>query len=199
MEHLFEERDRVVVLIDGANFYSTARALGIDIDYKALLAWLKREAHVLRVLYYTTVLERDDFAAVRPLIDFLDYNGYSVVTKPAREFTDAEGRRRVKGSMEVELAVDAMELAPHAEHFVLATGDGNYRPLVAALQRQGKRVTVCSTTTTQPPMVADDLRRQADQFLDLKALEKEIGREPREPREPREARPRRQPSDEDDD
>ena len=193
MDDLFEDKDRVVVLIDGANFYSTARALGLDIDYKALLAWLKREAHILRVIYYTTILERDEYAAVRPLIDFLDYNGYSVVTKPAREFTDAEGRRRIKGSMEVELAVDAMELAPHADHFVLATGDGNYKPLAAALQRQGKRVTVMSTTTTQPPMVADDLRRQADQFLDLKSLAEVIGREPREPRE---GRPRRHSADE---
>ena len=188
MDDLFEDKDRVVVLIDGANFYSTARALGLEIDYKALLAWLKREAHILRVIYYTTILERDEYAAVRPLIDFLDYNGYSVVTKPAREFTDSEGRRRIKGSMEVELAVDAMEIAPHADHFVLATGDGNYKPLAAALQRQGKRVTVVSTTTTQPPMVADDLRRQADQFLDLKSLEEIIGREPREPRETRTTR-----------
>lgn len=188
MDDLFEDKDRVVVLIDGANFYSTARALGLEIDYRALLAWLKREAHILRVIYYTTILERDDFAAVRPLIDFLDYNGYSVVTKPAREFTDAEGRSRIKGSMEVELTVDAMELAPRCDHVVLASGDGNYKPLVAALQRQGLRVTVLSTTSTQPPMVADDLRRQADQFLDLKSLEKEIGREPREPREPRPTR-----------
>ena len=188
MEHLFEERDRVVVLIDGANFYSTARALGMEIDYKALLAWFRREAHIMRVAYYTTILERDDFAAVRPLIDFLDYNGYTVVTKPAREFTDAEGRSRIKGSMEVELSVDAMELAPRCDHLVLASGDGNYKPLVAALQRQGIRVTVISTTSTQPPMVADDLRRQADQFLDLKTLEKEIGREPREPREARPTR-----------
>ena len=183
MQHLFEDTEKVVILIDGANFYSTARALGMDLDYKALLEWFRDEAHILRALYYTTILETQEYSAVRPLVDWLDYNGYAVVTKPAREFTDSEGRRRVKGSMEVELTVDALDLVEHADHFVLASGDGNYKPLVAALQRRGRRVTVLSTMSTQPPMVSDDLRRQADQFLDLKSLEKDVGREPREPRD----------------
>jgi uncharacterized LabA/DUF88 family protein len=78
--------------------------------------------------------------------------------------------------MDIELAVDAMELAEHLDHIVLFSGDGDFRTLVEALQHKGKRVSVVSTLTTQPPMVADELRRQADQFIDLADLQKDICR-----------------------
>ena len=106
-----------------------------------------------------------------------------MVTKPAKEFTDSQGRRKVKGNMDIELAVDAMEIAPHVDHIVIFSGDGDFRPLVAALQRKGVRVSVVSTIRSQPPMIADDLRRQADNFIELDELKDVIGRPPREPRE----------------
>ena len=133
----------------------------------------------MRAFYYTTLIEDQEFSSIRPLIDWLDYNGYTVVTKLTKEFVDATtGRRKVRGSMDVELAVSAMELADHVDQIVLFSGDGDFRSLVEALQRRGVRVTVVSTLSTQPPMIADDLRRQADVFIDLLELKPKIGRDP---------------------
>jgi uncharacterized LabA/DUF88 family protein len=176
----FYPTERVALFIDGANLYATAKALGFDIDYKRLLHLFRVKGKLLRALYYTALAEEQEYSSIRPLIDWLDYNGYSMVTKPTKEFTDSSGRRKIKGNMDIELAVDAMELAEHLDHIVLFSGDGDFRTLVEALQHKGKRVSVVSTLNTQPPMVADELRRQADQFIDLGDLQHEICRTPRE-------------------
>src|SRR5262249_24032889 len=167
----FYPTERVALFIDGANLYATAKSLGFDIDYKRLLALFSTKGQLIRALYYTALAEEQEYSSIRPLIDWLDYNGYSMVTKPTKEFTDAAGRRKIKGNMDIELAVDAMELSEHLDHIVLFSGDGDFRSLVEALQHKGKRVSVVSTLTTTPPMVADELRRQADQFIDLAHLQ----------------------------
>jgi uncharacterized LabA/DUF88 family protein len=186
----FYPTERIALFIDGANLYATAKALGFDIDYKNLLGVFRSKGHLIRALYYTALIEDQEYSSIRPLIDWLDYNGYTMVTKPTKEFTDASGRRKIKGNMDIELTVDAMELASKLDHVVLFSGDGDFRSLVAALQEKGLRVSVVSTLQTQPPMVADELRRQADQFIDIADLEKEICRDPsqRVPREARESR-----------
>lgn len=171
---------RSALFIDGANLYATTKALGFDIDYKRLLKEFQSRDHLLRAFYYTAMVEDQEYSSIRPLIDWLDYNGYRVVTKPAREFTDSMGRRRFKGNMDIELAIDALELSPHIDHMVLFSGDGDFRSLVEAMQRRGVRVTVVSTIQTQPAMISDELRRQADEFLDLAALISKIGRDPGE-------------------
>ena len=170
--------DRVAMFIDGANLYATAKALGFDIDYRRLFSDFQSRGTLVRAFYYTVVIEDQEYSSIRPLIDWLDYNGYTVVTKATKEFIDASGRRKVKGSMDIELAVDAMELAAHMDQMILFSGDGDFRSLVAAVQRRGVRVTVVSTIATQPPMIADDLRRQADAFIDLRELQPKIGRDP---------------------
>jgi len=172
--------ERIALFIDGANLYATSRTLGFDIDYRRLLKEYQTKGYLVRAFYYTAMIEDQEYSSIRPLIDWLDYNGYAVVTKPVKEFTDAMGRRKVKGNMDIELAIDAMELAPYINHMVLFSGDGDFRSLVQAMQRKGVRVTVISTVATQPPMIADDLRRQADQFLDLVDLQSRIGRDPGE-------------------
>lgn len=192
---MFDQREKIVLLIDGANLYATSRALGFDIDYRRLLKYFEKRAYLLRACYYTALVEDQEYSSIRPLIDWLDYNGYRVITKPAKEFTDASGRRKVKGNMDIELTVDALELSATVDHFVLFSGDGDYRYLIETLQKKGRKVTVASTVSTQPPMIADDLRRQADNFLDLAKLENEIGRDPSE----RPQRPQRQDEFEDDD
>ncbi len=174
----FYPNERVALFIDGANLYATAKALNFDIDYKRLLIMFRGKCQLVRALYYTALAEHDEYSSIRPLIDWLDYNGYTMVTKPTKEFTDATGRRKIKGNMDIELTVDAMELADHLDHIVLFSGDGDFRSLVEALQQKGKRVSVVSTLHTQPPMVADELRRQADQFVDLSDLASLIGRDP---------------------
>jgi uncharacterized LabA/DUF88 family protein len=179
---------RTALFIDGANLYATARALGFDIDYRRLLKEFQDRGALLRAFYYTAMIEDQEYTSIRPLVDWLDYNGYTVVTKPTKEFVDASGRRRVKGSMNIELAVNVMELADHIDAMVLFSGDGDYRPLLKAVQRRGVHVTVVSTLVSQPPMVADELRRQADAFLDLAELKPKLGRDPAERPAPREIR-----------
>jgi uncharacterized LabA/DUF88 family protein len=190
---------KIALFIDGANLYATAKTLGFDIDYKKLLKEFQSRGTLLRAFYYTAIIEDQEYSSIRPLIDWLDYNGYTVVTKATKEFIDQTGRRKIKGNMDIELAVDAMELAEHVDEIVLFSGDGDFRSLVEAVQRRGVRVTVISTISTQPPMIADELRRQADVFADLVGLQAKIGRDPSErveraPREPREGRePRHTP------
>ena len=173
----FYPTERVALFIDGANLYATAKTLGFDIDYKRLLGLFRQKGQLVRALYYTALAEDQEYSSIRPLIDWLDYNGYTMVTKPTKEFTDSMGRRKVKGNMDIELTVDAMKLSEQLDHVVIFTGDGDFRALVQALQERGKRVSIVSTLQTQPPMVADELRRQADQFIDIADLEQLICRD----------------------
>jgi len=179
----FYPTDRLALFIDGANLYAAAKALGFDIDYRKLLDEFRKRGVLVRAFYYTAVVDEQEYSPIRPLVDWLDYNGYRLVTKPAREFTDSQGRKRWRGDMDVEIAVDMMEMAQAgADHLVLFSGDGDFRCLLQAVQRRGARVTVVSTIRSQPPMIADDLRRQADSFVDLADLAEIIGRPARLPR-----------------
>ena len=183
---MFDEREKIALFIDGANLYAAAKALGFDIDYKRLLDEFRSKGYLLRAYYYTALVEDQEYSSIRPLIDWLDYNGYKVVTKPVKEFFDAAGRRKIKGNMDIELAVDAMEIIDQIDHMVLFSGDGDFRRLVEAVQRRGRKVSVVSSLATQPAMIADELRRQADHFVDLINLKPKIGRDPSE-RPPRSA------------
>lgn len=167
---------KIALFIDGPNLHAAAKALGFEVDYRRLLEEFQTRGRLVRAFYYTVLVEDNDNFSVRPLVDFLDYNGFTVVTKLAKDFTDLNGRRNAKGNMNIEVAVDAMELAGHVDHIVLFSGNGDFRSLVEALQRRGVRVTVVSTTSTQPPMVADQLRRQCDLFSDLSELRPFIAR-----------------------
>ncbi|HYG91436.1 MAG TPA: NYN domain-containing protein [Azospirillum sp.] len=164
------------MFIDGANLYAAARALGFDIDYKRLRDAFAAEGRLVRAFYYTALVEDQEYSPIRPLVDWLDYNGYTMVTKPTKEFTDASGRRKIKGNMDIELAIDVMEMAERVDHILLFSGDGDFRRLVEAVQRKGVRVSVISTVKSQPPMVADELRRQADNFIELQDLANAIAR-----------------------
>ena len=177
---MFDPREKIALFIDGANLYATSRALGFDIDYRKLLSSFQKRGYLVRAYYYTALIEDQEYSSIRPLIDWLDYNGFKVVTKPAKEFTDSTGRRKIKGNMDIELTVDALELAEYVDHYVIFSGDGDFRTLVEALQRRGRKVSIVSTMASQPPMISDDLRRQADNFIDLMSLKSELGREPSE-------------------
>lgn len=171
----FYIEEKVAVFIDGANLYAATRALGFDIDYKLLLSWFKEESRLVRAFYYTAMFDDQEYSPIRPLVDWLDYNGYTMVTKPVKEFVDQNGRRKVKTNIDIELALDMIELAEHVDHVVLFSGDGDFHRLVKFVQRKGVRVTVVSTIQTSPSMVSDELRRQADQFIDLADIPGLIG------------------------
>ena len=173
---IFHSTEKTALFIDGANLYSAARSLGFDIDYKRLLELFATKTNLVRAFYYTALLEDQEYSPIRPLVDWLDYNGYSLVTKPAKEFTDSQGRRKIKGNMDIELAVDMMEMVDRLDHVVLFSGDGDFRSLLEAVQRRGVRTTVVSSIRTSPPMIADELRRQTDQFIELNSLASQIER-----------------------
>jgi len=172
----FYPDERIALFIDGSNLYSTGKTLDFDIDYKKMLELFRGKGRLMRAGYYTALLERDDFSPIRPLIDWLDYNGYHVITKPAKEFTDRDGRKRIKGNMDIEIAIDMMEAAAHLDHILLVSGDGDFRAAIAGVQRQGVRVTVVSTLKSKPSMLSDELRRQADAFIELADMDRLIGR-----------------------
>jgi uncharacterized LabA/DUF88 family protein len=174
---MFDPSEKIVLFMDGANLYATAKALGAELDYRRMLAEFQSQAYLLRAYYYTALVEDQEYSSIRPLIDWLDYNGYTVVTKPAKEFVDFQGRRKIKGNMDIEITIDALELSDHFDHLVLFSGDGDFTALVAALQKRGKKVTVVSTKATASPMISDDLRRQADYFMDIADLAKSVGRD----------------------
>ena len=176
----FYQNERIALFIDGANLYSAAKAIDVEIDYRKLLEEFRKRGRLLRAYYYTALVENDDYSPIRPLVDWLQYNGYNVITKAAREFTDRDGRRRVKGDMDVEITVDMMNLTSSLDHIVLFSGDGDLRRVVDAVKEKGVRVTVVSTVKSQPPMISDELRRAADTFVDLADLSQLIGRPPRE-------------------
>lgn len=176
----FYKTERLALFIDGANLYSAGKTLGVEVDYRKLLEEFRRRGQLLRAYYYTALVENDDYSPIRPLVDWLQYNGFKVVTKPAKEYTDAAGRRRVKGDMDVEIAVDMLNLAAHMDHAVLFSGDGDLTRLVEAVQEKGVRVSVVSTVKTSPPMIADELRRAADTFIELADLAELVGRPPRQ-------------------
>lgn len=173
----FYPTERIALFIDGSNLYAAARSLGFDVDYKRLLDLFSSRGYLVRAFYYTALIENEEYSPIRPLIDWLDYNGFTMVTKPTKEFTDSTGRRKIKGNMDIELAVDVMEMAENVDHIVIISGDGDFRRLVEAVQRRGVRVSIVSSIRTSPPMVADELRRQADQFIELDVLRELIGRE----------------------
>jgi len=170
--------EKTAIFIDGANLYKAARGLGFDIDYKRLLAIGLEQSQLVRAYYFTAIQEdrEQDYSPLRPLVDWLDYNGYSMITKLAHEYTDSQGRKRFKGSVDVELTVEMLNLAEHIDHLILFSGNGDFRKAIEAVQAKGVRVTIVSTMKSNPAIAADELRRQADKFFDLSDLEKSIGR-----------------------
>lgn len=180
LDRLIHPDERVALFIDGANFHSAAKNIGVDVDYRKLLDEFSRHGRFIRASYYTAIVEDQDFSPIRPLVDWLDYNGYTLVTKPARDYTDAAGRRRYKGNMDVEIAVDLVQGADYLDHAFLFSGDGDFVPAIQAMQRKGVRISVVSTIKSNPPMAADEIRRAADNFVDLDDLIALVGRPPRE-------------------
>jgi uncharacterized LabA/DUF88 family protein len=160
---------KLAPFIDGANLYATVKALGFDIDYKRLLSEFQSWGMLVRDYYYTAIIQGQE-SSIRPLIDWLGYNGYTVVTSTTK----------AKANMDVELTVQALELADRIDDLVLFSRAGDFRSLAEAVQRRGVRVTVVSTIATQPPMIADELRWQADDFVDIIELQLFIGRDPAE-------------------
>jgi uncharacterized LabA/DUF88 family protein len=176
----FYKDERLALFIDGANLYAAARAVGLEIDFRKLLKEFQARGRLIRASYYTVLVENDEYSPIRPLVDWLAYNGFNVVKKPAREFLDRDGRKRVRGNMDVELSVDMLEAAGWADHIILFSGNGDFRRLVEAVKARGVRVSVVSTMNAAAAMISDELRREADAFIELADLGELIARPRRE-------------------
>ena len=176
---MFYKDERLALFIDGSNLYSAAKSLGFEVDFRKLREEFIRRGRMLRAIYYTALPENEEYSPIKPLVDWLNYNGFLIVTRPVREFIDVSGNRRIKGNIDVHIAVDTLNMAPHIDHAVLFSGNGDFKPLVASLQSKGLRVSAVSTVRSAPPMIADDLRRQVDNFIELDDLKEVIGRSPR--------------------
>ncbi|WP_188129507.1 NYN domain-containing protein [Rhizobium sp. RU20A] len=173
---MFDNREKVIVFIDGAHFYFVAKSLDFEIDFQKVLAYFKSEAYLVRANYYTAIAEDQEFIGLRPLVDWLDYNGYRVVTKAYKDLTDPSGKKRVRSSMEMELACDLFEQIDTADHLIIIAGDSDLARLVQTAQLKGKKVTVMSTLTGQLASISDELRRKADQFVDLSGFKEKFSR-----------------------
>ena len=172
-----KDNERFAVFIDGSNFHSTSKSLGFDVDFALMLDQLKQKGRLVRAYYYTALPHDGEVAPIRRLADWLDYNGYTVISKQTRDFYDSTtGTKRTKGNMDMELALDMLKLAPHIDHAVLFSGDGDFVRLLEEMQNRGLRVTVVSSAKTKPPIMADVLRRQTDDFIELNDVRDLIGR-----------------------
>lgn len=162
---------KVGVVIDGAHASALAHTSGIQIDWRRWKAWFETdEDDVLRQYYVTLTMPPDESGQVslRPLLDYLTYNGYTIVTKE---------QKNAASSMNVEFAVTAMQFATNVDELVLVTGNGDFAVMVDAIKRTtAARVVVVSTIE----VIADNLRRAADEFIDFKnEIAAKVARAPR--------------------
>ena len=179
IEDILYEDERCAVFIDGSSIYRICRSLDVEIDYRALRNIFADAGRLVQARYYTTVLGDQSYLSIRPLIDWLSYNGFVVVTRTIRAGQDAGEDGRSEGGIGIELAVDVIEMASRLDHVILFTGNGDFVRLIQLLQRRTVRTTVVATVNGASSMVSDELRRQADRFVDLRALAPFIGKERR--------------------
>ena len=183
-----KENKTSAILIDGSNLHAATLSLGFSIDYKRLLDSFGGSLY--KAYYFTAMPPDTEQSTLRPLADYLEFNGFTVVKKLWKEFNhsktftcqacnvvNTQHSTKTKGNMDVEIAVRAYEIAPHISELYLFSGDGDFRDLVESLQRcHGIHVTVVSTIKTKPMMCADILRRQADDFIDLVDMRETVER-----------------------
>lgn len=190
MAIVFYPGERFAVFIDGANFNFSKRNISMFVDDLRLLSYFRKNSGnsiFLRIYHYETV-PRDDgsedraglITAIRKRLDFMEYNGFTIVSKLAKDFITESGDTFMKGNMDGEMIVDMMDISANLDHIILFSGDGDFRYAVHKLQQRGKRVTVVSSEGS----IANELKRQADVFVDLEDLRPFIESEMMPHREP---------------
>ncbi|MBN8990108.1 MAG: NYN domain-containing protein [Rhizobiales bacterium] len=170
-----DPRQRLALFIDGAYLASAAAALGFETDFKRLLQAFRLQGTMVRAAYYSASDDQPR-APLRPLLDWLAYNGYTVFGRKIRSYPGPDGVRKKLPRIELEIVIHAMDLSPRIDHMILFSANGDFRRLVAAVQRRGVRVTVVSTLHAPTLIVADELRRQADAFVELRDLRSSLER-----------------------
>jgi len=171
---MFYKNEALAIIIDGASIHSASQSVDLQIDWHTFLTEFQNRGHLIRAIYATPIFEDEgEHNPLRPLIDWLDYNGFTTITRTARKEADDNGRFRIKnGNIHVDVTLAAIRLAKKADHIVLFSGDGSYEPLVKELKRMNVRVSVCCAKKS----AADGLRRNADEFIDLEDIRGLVGR-----------------------
>lgn len=177
----FHQDERLAIFIDGQHLFSASRNLGFDVDYRNFLECFRKKGKVIRAYYYAVHVDNGEYSPLKPLTDWLAYNGYALSMRTTTEHTDSQGRRRIPHT-DLEMLADMFGIADHVDHMVIVTGNGGYCRGVSLIQQRGVRVSVLSSIKTDSPMLSDDLRRTCDQFIELQEIKSEFTRVNREPR-----------------
>lgn len=159
-----------IVLIDGANMSFAMNAIGRRFDWKKLRHFFVEADYglCLGLRYYTAIHERaDGEQPLRKIVDWLSYNGYLVVSKMTKSYENSDGSTRIKGNMDIEMATDMIRFAPRVDKIHLFTGDADFTYAVKAVQDMGVIVDVYSTMQGANSIIGDDLRRQANNYIDI--------------------------------
>lgn len=174
---MFYNTERIGLFIDGYSLYQTVRAMDLRIDYKALRDLFASKGRLNRVQYFATVNDHDpdEFNPQRKTFDWLQYNGFDVQTIQTRSFTGSDGEIQYRGNASVLMTCYALKHAEHLDHVVILTGNADFAPLITALQERGTRVTMVSTIKNGS-LCSDQLRRSADDFIDLEDLRQQISK-----------------------
>ncbi len=161
--------DRVAIFIDGENIHYSAKHLNMRLDYLKLCSKLAGNRRLVRSYFYTAVSNQSEGKI--DFINFLKLNGFSVITREIKSFNDGDhSTRNVRGSLDMEMAIDALEMSNKLDTVILCTGDGDFKPLVTALGRKGVHVEVCALRE----MTSTELIATADVYTDLASLKDDI-------------------------
>ncbi|HOX26223.1 MAG TPA: NYN domain-containing protein [Candidatus Krumholzibacteria bacterium] len=164
--------DKVAIFIDGENIHYSAKHLNMRLDYLKLCRRLAGKRRLLRAYFYTAISAQSEGKI--DFINFLKLNGFTVVTREVKSFSEPDATNRsVRSALDMELAMDIVNLCPHVDTVILCSGDGDFRPLVEAVARRGKHVEVCALRE----MTSTDLIAAADVYVDLGSLKDEIALE----------------------
>ena len=151
------KNQRVAVLIDVQNLYHSARALFQKrVNFKELLDAALGERRLVRAFAYVV---RTKTGEEKPFFEALNKLGIEMRVKDLQEYYGG----MKKADWDVGIAVDAIKTLGIVDVIVLASGDGDYIPLVEYLKNQGRRVEVMAFGRS----ASSKLKEIADEFIDL--------------------------------
>ena len=171
-----QDLGKVAIFIDGSNLWQTCRNLNMKINFKQLREWAA-EQNTIWLGYYTgLVSNRDEENPLIKMTDWLSYNGYIVVKKQASTVNsnDSDEERIIKGNIDVDITVDMMLMAENVDTIILFSGDGDFIPVVEAVQRKYGVYVICVSSTKPVNIVSGELRRKVNQFIELDDLRETI-------------------------